>query len=424
MLWFLVGLILGAGLVGLGVFALQCLIIRAVAPALGYRFDKYIFHTTQFPQGDFEQGRVVRRCLYPAKAEVKFYDREYNEVIEAAKPGRYGAVVRIQLNGGVVVHRFITLYRTPVEVLWWNGPMTVVAKLPPNTGVDPVVLEKQEQQIGKLIRDGYAGEGEVSQHLSILLSGLSETTPDEPPALDRFDANARTSRWWFGLRKRIGLEQKYPYLVDLPDGYAQNPDKKWPMILSLHGGNYNGNTLNVVRGTGVAAVIGCGKKIDAIVISPQCPWYEGWNTEVLAKLIDEVTAKYRIDPDRICVTGHSSGAVGTWSLALDHPDRISAIFPVNGDNDCRDVANLAKIHIWAFIGLKDDLLPASKVVRLTEAIREAGGNAHLTVYPTHSHDAEYVAYETDALYAWLFAQRRGQPEVITPGLPDYPPRLE
>ena len=27
------------------------------------------------------------------------------------------------------------------------------------------------------------------------------------------------------------------------------------------------------------------------------------------------------------------------------------------------------------------------------------------------------AYGTDALYTWLFAQRRGQPEAVTPGVP-------
>jgi len=50
------------------------------------------------------------------------------------------------------------------------------------------------------------------------------------------------------------------------------------------------------------------------------------------------------------------------------------------------------------------------------AIRQAGGHPHLTVYPDARHDSWMRAYATDALFAWMLAQRRGQPEVKTPGL--------
>ena len=42
----------------------------------------------------------------------------------------------------------------------------------------------------------------------------------------------------------------------------------------------------------------------------------------------KVAAKYRIDPDRVYVTGMSMGGMGTWSLAASRPGRFAAIVPI------------------------------------------------------------------------------------------------
>jgi acetyl esterase/lipase len=418
MLWCLLGFIVGAAVVALGALTLQYVIIRAVLPALGYRFDKYVFYTRKFPVGDFEQGRVVRRCLYPARVTIRFFDAQFNEAIEAQKPGRYGAVVRMHFIWGFEMYRFITLYRTPEKVFWYNGSMTVSAQLPPDTGVDPAVMARQSRQIGEMVKIGFAGEGEVSSHLSILLAGLSETSPDEPPAAVRSSTVARNTKWWFDLRKRIGLEQKYPYLTDFPPGYDKDPNKRWPLIIYLHGGNQNGYNMDLVRISGLAGVIAKEWRPPAVVVSPQAPWYEDWNIHVLAGLIEEACAKYRIDPDQISLTGMSSGAVATWEFAMTYQDRLSAIFPIAGDSDPLEAPRLTKIPVWAFTGIQDTVIPAGNVIRMVEAIRAAGGKPHLTVYQNRGHNAEYLSYINKDLYTWLFSQRRGQAEVFTPGLPE------
>ena len=426
MLSCVLGFFVGAVVVICGGVILQAIIIRQVAPALGYRFDKYVFHGEKFPSGDFEQGRVVRRCLFPARVEIHFYDGQYNEVTEAAKPGRYGAVVRMKLNWGVEMLRFITLYRTPEKVFWSNGPMTVAVELPPNTGVDATVAANQGRQIGEMFKHGFAGDGEVSPQLAILLAGLAETSPNDPPAVERLSAVPRDAMWWYGLRQRLGLAQKYPYLVDLPRGYKDEPGQSWPLILYLHGGNENGHNLKVVRKSGLPAIIEWAEKDEArlnkrpqaIVISPQAPWYEDWNPQVLCDLIDEVCAKYRADPERVSVTGISSGAKATWTMGMTYPERLAAIIPVAADNDFADAARLKNLPTWAFTGLKDDIVPAENVMRMVEAIRNAGGKPHLTVYSSQGHGIEFESYLIDDLYTWIFAQRRGQPEVITAGVPE------
>ena len=56
MLWCFLGFGLGVGLVSVCVALLQYLIIRGVAPALGYHFHKYVFHTKEFRQEISSRG--------------------------------------------------------------------------------------------------------------------------------------------------------------------------------------------------------------------------------------------------------------------------------------------------------------------------------------------------------------------------------
>ena len=54
---------------------------------------------------------------------------------------------------------------------------------------------------------------------------------------------------------------------------------------------------------------------------------------------------------------------------------------------------------------------------MVDTLRKAGGHPHVTLVEDLNLDPWDVAYATDPLYAWLLAQKKGQPEVITPGVP-------
>jgi len=416
----MIGFVLGAIMAALSVVAFQQWVIRASADEFDYRFANYVFSTTKFPWGYLVDGRVIRRCLFPVTVTTTFYDAQYNEVKEAEQPGRYGAVVKIAFLGGVVEHRFITLYRTPEPVFWGDGstPATVSAQLPPGTGLDPAVLQKQASEIGDAINWGFFGEGDVSSNLAVILAGLSETSPNDPPAVDRTNVESRDANWWFELRRRLGLVKPYAYLVDLPRGYDADPARKWPLILYLHGGAEAGNDLSLVRNSGLAGEIAKGRQVPAIVVSPQSPAGQEWNYRILNLLLDEVCAKYRVDPDRVDLAGVSMGGDGVWAFALAHPERFAAVVAVAGESDPPDCARLRDVPIWDFQGEKDPIVPTTNPIAVVNAVRQFGGHAHLTLYPDAGHsDAWARAFADDDLYKWLLAQKRGQPEVITPGVP-------
>jgi pimeloyl-ACP methyl ester carboxylesterase len=410
-----IGLVLGVVLTLLALAVLRHLAIEAAADDLNYRFSQYVFSESEFPSGDLDQGRVVRRCLFPVRITTTFYNAQYQKVTQAEKPGRYGAVVRIGLDGSIVLHRYVTLYRTPAKVFWYETPMPVLAQLPPEIGLDRTVLRNQAAQIGEAIKNDFLVDG-ASPNLAILLAGLSETSPDDPPAVERTNSIARDAAWWYGLRERLGLAEKYRYLIDLPRGYDAHPGQRWPLILYLHGGAEKGNDLRLVRESGLAKRIAGGGELPAIVISPQCSWYEYWSMPGLSQLLDDVSARYRVDPDRVYLTGASMGGDATWDLALAHPELFAALVPIAGESDPADAARIKDIPTWAFQGEADHTVPPKGIIDMVNAIRRAGGHPHLTLFPGVGHDSWDKAYATDALYTWLFAQKRAQPEVVTPGL--------
>ena len=407
----IIGFVFGVFVVIVVIVTLQREAIRAVDDEVSFRFDHYVFTGTKFPNGDFDPGRMVHRFLFPSHCTVTFYDAAYHKVTQAEKPGRYGAVVRLNLNGDVI-YKFITLYRTPGGAAWWDAPWSMTVDLPPQLGLDPNVVRAQQAQIGEALKSGFVNRGQGSPALAILLAGLAETTPDAPPAVARTNVFACDADWWYGLRKQIGLSPSYPYLADLPRDYDADPQKKWPLIVYLHSGAERGNDLQKVRRTGLPRLIGEGKQLPAIVVSPQCPGTEWWNAPALFHFLDEVSAKYRIDPSRIYLTGGSE----TWALATANPNRFAAIIPIGPGSDPTEAARLKDLPVWAFSDAEEEIDPAHRTRLTLDEMSKAGGHPHQSV-SDGTYDIWDHAYATAAIYDWLLAQRQGQSEIIMPGLP-------
>jgi len=384
---------------------------------LVYVFDPCVFGTPDFPGGGFSDDALVRGFLGPVQVETTFYNAQFQPVKTADKPGRYGAVVRITLGDGTKLIRYATLYRSSRKLFWRTSPLNLFMNLPPEWGLDPALARSQKADIQRMLKWMVDEDSSTSSQLAVLLAGLSEMKPGRDAHLERTDCEARDAAWWFKLKTQLGLPNTYPYLVSLPDGYDAQPGKRWPLILFLHGSGERGDSLVDVSVNGLPKLIAQGRKFPAIVVSPQCPEHRWWEKPDLSQLLDNVSAKYRVDPDRICVTGLSMGGFGTWALALAEPDRFAAIAPVCGGGDPLDAARLRKVPIWAFHGGKDETVPNQLSFAMVKAVRAVGGHAHLTIFPNDGHDSWDDAYKTEALYTWLLAQRRGEKEVVTAGVP-------
>jgi predicted peptidase len=101
------------------------------------------------------------------------------------------------------------------------------------------------------------------------------------------------------------------------------------------------------------------------------------------------------------------GGSGTWALAAYRPDRFAAIAPICGVGDPRSAGRLKSIPVWAFHGAEDRVVPMRESERMIAALKQAGGDARLTIYPGVGHDAWTPTYANPGFYRWLFQHRRG-----------------
>lgn len=105
---------------------------------------------------------------------------------------------------------------------------------------------------------------------------------------------------------------KLNYLIHLPKEYYQHNNKKWPMILFLHGIGERGEDLNLLKRNGIPKIVEECDDFPFITVSPQCPSTTMWIFEIdsLFELIKNIIIDYRVDIHRIYLTGLSMGGLG------------------------------------------------------------------------------------------------------------------
>ncbi|MGV3614401.1 MAG: prolyl oligopeptidase family serine peptidase [Fimbriimonas sp.] len=200
----------------------------------------------------------------------------------------------------------------------------------------------------------------------------------------------------------------YRYLVALPDGYEKSRERV-PLVLFLHGAGERGEDVQQVRVHGPLKEIDKGRKIPAVVVAPQCPPRGWWDADALTAMVDHLERKYRIDKDRIYVTGLSMGGFGTWNLATRNPGRFAALAPVCGGGEPAEAAKIASIPIWVTHGDKDTSVQLVESQKMVDATRAAGNSrVRFDIVKGGGHDVWTDFYGNDYFYSWLFAQRRGK----------------
>ena len=127
------------------------------------------------------------------------------------------------------------------------------------------------------------------------------------------------------------ITKSYDYLIHFPETYSADGTPVG-LLLFLHGSGERGCDVEQIKKWGPARIIE-EKTMDfpVVVISPQCPLGETWDARLLKLLIEDVTERYRIDKNRIYLSGLSLGGKGTWALGKS-----------DGRSTCRHSTGLRK----------------------------------------------------------------------------------
>jgi len=229
----------------------------------------------------------------------------------------------------------------------------------------------------------------------LLVAGLTGSAPGQ---------QAATMQEAKHFEATIKVTAKFDYLLFLPEGYGKTK-QRWPLMLFLHGAGESGTNLVKVKTHGPPKIVDSKPDFPFILVSPQSPG-RGWNPDSLNALLDRIIRKYRVDKDRVYLTGLSMGGYGTWALAAAHPEKFAAIVPICGGGNPVDAKKLARVPIWVFHGAKDPTVPVDRSKEMVEAIRNAGGDVKFTIYPEAGHDSWTETYDNPQLYKWLLEHKR------------------
>jgi predicted peptidase len=197
------------------------------------------------------------------------------------------------------------------------------------------------------------------------------------------------------------------YLLFLPANYATKQQTQWPLILYLHGGSLRGGDVERLRTLGLPHKLESDPDFPFVVVSPQCPAGEIWtDVDAVDGLLTRVMRDYRIDPDRVYVTGHSMGGRGALYFAYRLPSRFAAVLALSPLSPITAWADkLARIPLWLFHGTADTLAPVADTKELVQAIETAGGHPRFDILPARDHFILEV-YERRDIYQWLLQQKR------------------
>ena len=204
--------------------------------------------------------------------------------------------------------------------------------------------------------------------------------------------------------------------------YKEKYDKKYPLVLFLHGAGERGDSSKTVKHIGAWALQEQNREnYECFVLVPQCEknnkWVEvDWAADshtqlkemskymnLTVELLEKIETELPIDTTKIYLTGLSMGGYGAWDLAARFPHKFAGLVPICGGADETTAQSLEKMPIWVFHGALDQTVKPQRSRNMIKAMKKTGNTeVHYTEYPNVKHGSWKPAYEDETMWKWLF----------------------
>ncbi len=117
----------------------------------------------------------------------------------------------------------------------------------------------------------------------------------------------------------------YSYVIKLPDQFNKN--KKYPVIIFLHGGVV-ARPKSLERRQETLDAFNIPNEDPSILVAPiRLEW--DWDAKKIQDMIMDIKSNLKIDENRIYLTGLSMGGRGTFIVAAGLPQTFAAIMPLS-----------------------------------------------------------------------------------------------
>lgn len=258
--------------------------------------------------------------------------------------------------------------------------------------------------------------GPVNSDIEAILKNRLQIYEPSNEELDRmFDEAAYEDKGKYGNAKLY-------YRIYSPQDDGKN--EKYPLVVFLNGvGTAGTDNKKQIYNEHLPKLLLSGdypKKYPCIILAPQpmenSEWVENFNggmstsMSMLMDAMDGIIKQYKVDKDRIYISGISSGGGGTWDALTRFPDLFAAGAPMCGYSMVSKAEAMKDIPIWAFHSAHDQNVPSSNSRNMVEALRKLGNDVRYSEYDSYYHsDAWLGAYYDQDFLPWLFSQSKAKP---------------
>ena len=217
------------------------------------------------------------------------------------------------------------------------------------------------------------------------------------------------------------------YRILMPLEFSK--DKKYPVLLFLHGSGERGNDNEKQLIHGSRFFFNNRNKYPAILLFPQCSENDYWasliddpdnpsvfkfdygrkptkSLQLVISLLDSIEQLQYVDNKRIYVGGLSMGGMGTLEILYRKPKTFAAAFSICGAGNTDSVTKYAKnTKLWLFHGAQDQVVLPEYSQKMVDALKNAGAKPKYTLYPKAHHNSWDDAFKEPKFLSWLFSQK-------------------
>jgi len=333
-------------------------------------FEEHVFAGENFPTLRFRDPEVVKELLGGEPGiEVRYYNAAGESVEAPEQPGRYGALIKLDLP----------------------------------KAKEPLIFTRDLFKVGS--------ESDLSEDRSELeamkLGAASEL--GHIPTIEEGDPGIYSARWWHQLKKQFNMAPEYDFFVLTPEAYDDSGETRYPAIIFLHGkGLFGKEGLEPLKEDWVVQLLKKRANMPVLFVAPKAS--DRWDGPAFEEMLDRLVAEYPVDPKAISVFGYSTGASGAWQLARFVPERLAGMVTLAGDPLSPEyVPRVKSIDVLAYYGDKDYPGPTKATKEMLEALAEVNPESRFVLLPGVNHgQLPGKVYHLDEIYEWMAT--RGQAE--------------